>query len=219
MVMKKISLLLATLTLALALSAQDYSNVGKFAGGVRGGATISQISGDNLSGFHKVGATAGVFANCVLVDNPKFDMKLQMELDFVMKGSHSYTPPKQVASLTGKYSLNLGYLEVPVLLRMRFARITIRNSSDFDLEVGPAFGVNVYHVERDMYGIIHGRPDFNRWELSLIAGLNYTIKEHHGIGLRYSNSILSVRTPNWAVNRRILKQYSSVIYLTYSYQF
>lgn len=219
MLMNKISLVLVLMMSVFTMFAQDGSHIGEFSGGVRGGATISQISGDNLGGFHKVGATVGAFANCLLIDNPKFDMKLQMELDFVMKGSHSYTPPKQVASLTGKYSLNLGYLEVPVLLRMRFARITIRNSSDFDLEVGPALGVNVYHVERDMYGIIHGRPEFSRLELSMVAGLNYTFKEHHGIGLRYSNSILSVRTPNWAVNRRISKQYSSVIYFTYSYQF
>lgn len=203
----------------LCAMAQTESKVGTFAGGVSVGATTSQISGDNLGGFHKIGATVGVYANCLLLDNPKFGMKLQMEMNFVMKGSHSYTPPRQVATAVGKYVLNLGYLEVPVLLRMRIARITIRNSSDFEFEVGPAFGVNIYHRERDMYGLIPGRPDFHRCELSLMGGLTYSFKEHHGITLRYSNSILPVRIPNWAVNRWIYKQYNSVIYLTYSYQF
>lgn len=217
--MKRLLLVISLSFCSLCVWAQTTSAVGQFAGGVRGGAIISQISGDNLSGFHKLGATVGAYAHCTVLDNPKFNMKIQMELDFVMKGSHSYTPPKQVASLTGKYALELGYLEVPVLLKMRFARITFRNSSDFDFEVGPAFGVNIYHVERDMYGVIPGRPDFSRWELSLMAGVSYMFKEHHGITLRYSNSILAVRIPNWAVNRRITKQYNSVISLTYSYQF
>ncbi len=201
------------------LLAQEDREVGSFAGGVSVGATTSQISGDNLGGFHKLGATAGGFVNWQLMDRPKFGLKLQLEMNFVMKGSHSYTPPKQVVNPLGKYALNLGYIEVPVLARMRIARITIRNSSDFEFEVGPAFGVNVYSRERDAYGIIQGRPEFSRFELSLMGGLSYTFKEHHAITLRYSNSILKVRTPDWAVNRWIYKQYNSVIYLTYGYQF
>ena len=124
----------------LTVCAQDRPPVGTFKGGVLAGATTSQISGDNLAGFHKLGAMAGVFANCVLVEQPKFGLKLQMEMDFVMKGSHSFSRSGQAVNPMAKYVLNLGYIEVPVLLRFRIARITIRNSSDFEFELGPAFG-------------------------------------------------------------------------------
>ena len=211
-----IALLLATF---LTVQAQDQTPVGTFAGGVSVGGTATQISGDNLAGFHKLGATAGVFANCVLVEQPKFGLKLQMEMNFVMKGSHSYTPPSQTPNPMSKYILNLGYIEVPVLLRLRFARITIRNISDFEFEVGPAFGVNIYARERDAYGIIVGRPAFKRWELSLMGGLSYKYKNHHIFTLRYSNSILPVRKPDWAVYRPVKMQFNSVLYLIYSYQF
>ena len=203
----------------LNVRAQDRPPVGTFKGGVLAGATTSQISGDNLAGFHKLGAMAGVFANCVLVEQPKFGLKLQMEMDFVMKGSHSFSRPGQAVNPMAKYVLNLGYIEVPVLLRFRIARITIRNSSDFEFELGPAFGVNLYAHERDVYGRILGRPAFNRMEFSMMGGLTYVFKEHHGITLRYSNSIVPVRIPDWAVNRRIKKQFNSVLYLIYSYQF
>lgn len=201
------------------LWAQQGQMVGTFVGGVRGGVTTSKISGDNLDGFHKIGAVVGGFAYCQLLDQPKFGLKLQMEMNFVMKGSRSYTPPKQVVNPLGKYVLNLGYVEVPVLARMRFARITIRNSSDFEVEVGPAFGVNIYHQERDAYGIIQGRPDFSRFELSMMGGLTYLFKEHHSISARYSNSVLAVRIPNWNVNHWVYKQYNSLFYITYGYQF
>jgi len=201
------------------LKAQDMATVGAFAGGVSVGATTSQISGDNLAGFHKIGGTAGVFANCVLSDQPKFGLKLQMEMNFVMKGSHSFTRSNQAVNPLGKYVLNLGYIEVPVLLRFRFARITIRGISDFEFELGPAFGVYMYARERDTYGLINDLPPFKRWELSMMGGLSYMFKNHHIVTLRYSNSILPVRRPNWAVNRRIMMQFNSVIYLTYGYQF
>ena len=199
------------------LQAQDLESVGTFAGGVSAGITATQISGDHLAGFHKVGATAGVFANCVLADQPKFGLKLQLEMNFVMKGSHSYTPPSQPVDPMSKYVLNLGYIEVPVLFRFRFARITIRNRSDFEFEAGP--GIHLYTRERDAYGAAVGRPEFKWWELSMMGGLSYRFKEHHAVTLRYSNSILPVRKPTWAVNQTVKMQFNSVLYLIYSYQF
>ena len=62
----------------------------RFYGGVRVGFTASQISGDDLAGFHKVGAAAGLFINHTIIPSGK--LKMQLELDFMMKGSHSYTP-------------------------------------------------------------------------------------------------------------------------------
>ncbi len=199
------------------LPAQRSTTASNFKGGVRAGFTASQISGDDLSGFHKLGACAGVYANYPL--NEKGNLKLQVEIDFTMKGSHSYVPPKAASAMTDKYVLNIGYLEVPALLRWRFARLTIRGNSDFEFELGPMFGVNLYQRERDIYGVIQGRPQFRRFEFSFLAGISYMFNEHHGVSFRYSNSILHVRKPNWAVNRGVKLQYNSVLLLSYFYQF
>ncbi|MCR4966068.1 MAG: PorT family protein [Bacteroidales bacterium] len=210
--MKKTILFLCLLTLSVSmLQAQK----GQFKGGIRAGLTTSQISGDDLTGFHKVGATAGLFANVDLTDND--NLKLQMGLDFTMKGSHTHTPKNQVAY--DYYVLNLGYLEIPVLLQWRFAHITIRGLHDFWFEFGPMFGVNLYAKERNASGPILFRPEFRRLELSACAGLSYMFNEHHALNFRFSNTIIPVRIPDWAVNRRIRKQFNTVLAICYMYQF
>ena len=204
------------ITMSMA-SAQRSTTVSNFVGGIRIGGTATQISGDDLSGFHKLGAYTGLYAAFPLNDNE--NLKIQVEMNFAMKGSRDFTPPKQPANISSKYVLNLGYVEVPVLLRWRFARLTIRGSNDFEFELGPMFGVNIYARERDRYGIIQGRPEFTRFEFSVIGGLAYMLNEHHGFSFRYANSVWKVRKPNWAINRAIKMQYNSVLMLSYFYQF
>jgi len=218
--------------------AQEPSSVGAFKGGVRAGLTASQISGDNLTGFHKPGAIAGVFANCTLTSDlrsgkrssktinmelpdkkleisskslPVF-LALQMELDFAMKGSHA-TPKQAGAYGTGKYTLDLGYVEIPL-----FLKLCLGNVVEIELP-GPVFGVNLYKRERDMYGLIQGRPPMKWYEFSFMAGISCMIRGHHGLNVRYYNSVLPVRKPNWAVNRPIQQQYNSVLTFSYFYQF
>jgi hypothetical protein len=210
--MKKSILFLFLLTMSVSLI---QAQTGQFKGGIRAGLTTSQISGDDLYGFHKVGATAGLFANVGL--NDKDNLKLWMGLDFTMKGSHSHTPKNQVSY--DSYSLNLGYLEIPILLQWRFAHLTIRSIHDFWFEVGPMFGVNLYAKERNASGPILYRPEFRRLEFGACAGLFYMFNEHHGFNFRFSNSFIPVRIPTWAVNRRILKQFNTVLAFCYMYQF
>jgi len=215
-IMKKIvAFLCFTVFSVFSICAQNPSS-SIFRGGVRAGLVTSQISGDNLSGFHKLGGTAGLFATVPLSRNSE-ELYMQIELDFTMKGSKSRKISK--TDNTGKYVLNLGYLEVPVLLRWKFAHITINGNSGFEVEFGPMFGVNIYAQERDVYGVIPGRPQFSRFEFCAVGGLSYMFDEHHGLNLRFSNSVFRVRTPNWAVNRPIFKQYNSALAFCYFYQF
>ncbi len=212
--MKK-NLLLLWIFAGIFCLSQAQSSKGQFKGGLRIGMTTSQISGDDLAGFHKVGATAGLYAHVGLNDND--NLRLQMGLDFTMKGSHSYTKKGQISN--DKYVLNLGYLEVPVLLQWRFAHITAYGIHDFWFEVGPMLGVNLYARERNGAGIISFRPPFRRMEFSACAGLSYMFNEHHGFNFRFSNSFIPVRIPTWVVNRRIFKQFNTVLAFCYIYQF
>ncbi|MCQ2284510.1 MAG: PorT family protein [Bacteroidales bacterium] len=224
--MKKSFLLFCTIFFLIgAVSAQRSTTSSNFKGGLRVGFTTSQISADNLSGFHQYGACAGAFVNFPLTDNLRW--KLQLEMDFTMKGSHSYVSARQQMQAGnpsyGKYALNLGYIEVPALFKWNFGQnLTIKGKhvlDDLELEFGPMFGVNLYQREKDMYGVIPGRPQFKRFELSAMAGLAAMFKEHHGISLRYSNSVLPVRNPDWQVNGYTKLQFNSVLMLSYYYQF
>lgn len=215
--MKKLIVCLAIFAVVLSAVAQEKPEVSRFYGGVRVGFTASQISGDDLSGFHQLGASAGLFVNHAIVSSGK--LKLQLELDFTMKGSHSYTPPKQQYE-TEFYSLRLGYVEMPLLLEWAVGKWTMWGKPfQFELEVGPAFGVVVLQKEWEGTGLIVGRPPFRRFEFSGMAGLSIKIADHHSVNLRYSNSLLPVRIPTWVYGRVIKKQFNSLIITSYCYQF
>lgn len=188
----------------------------RFYGGVRVGFTASQISGDDLSGFHKVGAHAGVFVNHAI--HPSGKLKLQLELDFTMKGSHSYTPSNQYSN--NFYSLTLGYVEMPLMVVWTAGKWTLWGKPfQFELELGPVFGVNVFSRERDAVGLIVGRPPFRRFEFSGIGGISLMVAEHHSINFRYENSIIPVRIPTWVYDRVVYKQFNSLMTFSYCYQF
>ena len=215
--MKKLIDCLAIFAVVLSALAQEKPELSRFYGGVRVGFTASQISGDDLSGFHQLGGAAGLFVNHAIVPSGK--LKLQLELDFVMKGSHSYTPPKQEYE-TEFYSLRLGYVEMPLLLEWAVGRWTLWGKPfQFEFEIGPAFGVVVLQKEWDANGLIVGRPAFRRFEFSGIAGLSLKIADHHSVNLRYSNSIIPVRIPTWVYGRVVKKQFNSLLTISYCYQF
>ena len=86
-----------------------------FRGGLRAGFTATQMSGDELSGFHKMGAYAGGFVNWRFMQNPRW--AIQPEINFVMKGSSAFLRPDKNGNIGNKYVLTLYYLEVPALAK------------------------------------------------------------------------------------------------------
>lgn len=206
-----------TTVLAVGVCAQEEKDaLSRFYGGVRVGFTATQISGDDLDGFHQLGALAGLYVNHAI--HPSGRLKLQLELDFVMKGSHSTSPKNQPAD--NFYSLRLGYVEMPLMLIWTAGKWQLWGQKfQFDLEVGPVFGVNVFQREREANGLIVGRPPFRWYEFSAMAGITLNIAEHHSANFRYENSIVPVRIPTWVYDRVVYKQFNSALIFTYCYQF
>ena len=210
-----LSVLIALFTAGFAQE-KEKSDLSRFYGGVRVGFTASQISGDDLSGFHKVGAAAGLFVNHSVIESGR--LKLQLELDFMMKGSHSYTPKNVIAD--NFYSLTLGYVEVPLMLVWTAGKWQLWGQNfNFELEIGPAFGVHVFTREREANGPIVGRPPFRWYEFSGLAGISLMIADHHSVNFRFENSIIPVRIPTWVYDRVVYKQFNTLMTFSYCYQF
>ena len=210
-----ISILIGMFTAGFAQE-KEKTDLSRFYGGVRVGFTASQISGDDLSGFHKVGAAAGLFVNHSVIESGR--LKLQLELDFMMKGSHSYTPKNVIAD--NFYSLTLGYVEVPLMLVWTAGKWQLWGQNfNFELEIGPAFGVHVFTREREANGPIVGRPPFRWYEFSGLAGISLMIADHHSVNVRFDNSIIPVRIPTWVYDRVLYKQFNTVMTFSYCYQF
>jgi hypothetical protein len=202
--------LLATLFGFAQTRGQRENGGSKFRGGVRAGMVVSQISGDDLSGFYQAGAYAGAFVFVPV--SPSGRWLLQMEMNFIMKGSHS-APKKLDATNYGEfYNLRLFYTETPILVKYNIFRT-------LEIEIGPSINFLFHTIEKDHYGAFRTRPRFKIYEISGIAGISYVFKQHWGLHLRYAHSLLPVRKPTWVYNRYVPLQFNSSFALSGTYCF
>ncbi len=201
--MKKKYLLLIVVFIAVGFSinAQDFN------GGVLGGVSGSQISGDDLSGFNKGGLYLGAFVNRYFGEKSS----LQMELDFIQKGSRKNPNAKKNDYST--YLLRLNYIEIPVSYKYDF-------STKGTLEGGLSLGVLVNSYEEANETTTISGGEFNRTDFSFHVGGYYTIVENLRINVRYSSSILPVRDhSSGATDRLNAGQYNSVLSFIFFYGF
>ncbi|RLD61678.1 MAG: hypothetical protein DRJ05_02045 [Bacteroidetes bacterium] len=201
--MKKKYLLLIVAFVAFGFSIKAQS----FNGGVLGGVSGTQISGDDLSGFNKGGLYIGAFVNRYFGDKSS----LQMELDFIQKGSRKNPNAKKNDYST--YLLRLNYIEIPVSYKYDF-------SAKGTLEGGLSLGVLVNSYEEANETTTVSGGEFNRTDFSFHVGGYYTIVENLRINVRYSSSILPVRDhSSGATDRLNAGQYNSVLSFILFYGF
>jgi hypothetical protein len=181
----------------------------KFKAGIKAGLSSSQVSGDNASGFHHFGLSAGGFVKTTF-NNEKFSGR--MELIFTQKGSRKNANPDN--NDYGYYQLDLDYFEAPILLGYK--------NNKFTFETGPSIGILAKSYENgyDSNGsIIYQRPFFRK-EISINLGIEYPLTEKLMMNWRLSNSILPIRDHLQNTAFRLNRgQYNTVMTFTLNYQF
>lgn len=155
-----------------------------------GGISTSQVSGDGIGGFNKVGGWGGAFTDYRFTPRST----LQFEISFIQKGSRQ-TPTVKNNNTFILYNYNM--LEIPVLYRW----YGIKNMS---IEIGPQVGVLLSSVEKGSdpsFVEARNSPANPRAELSGAAGLSYYFwKGKVEANVRYSNSITTIRKYDWWIN-------------------
>jgi Outer membrane protein beta-barrel domain len=176
----------------------------KFNAGFRLGVAGSQVNGDRLTGFDKVGLIGGAFVN------RKFSEKVsvQMEIVFIQKGSRKPTDDNN-----SFYRMRVHYMEVPLLFRFH-------TSKKFALSAGPSFGTLIFAEEDDEFGVYKNAPPFRKFEFAGNAGLLYNLNDHWAFDGRYSHSITTIR-PYQAYNPDFFDkgQYNVLIEFSLLYSF
>lgn len=176
----------------------------KFNGGVLGGLSTSEVSGDRLEGPNKAGAYLGVFVNRYFSERSS----VQMELDFIQKGSKE-NPDS--ANSYESYLLKLNYIEIPIHYKYDFHK-------KGTLETGLSLGFLVSEKE-----LANGYPwveanEFNRVDFCFNIGAYYRIFPNLLINVRYSNSILAIRPHTGETTYKWNKgQYNEVLSFTFHY--
>lgn len=158
------------------MSAQDQS----FQGGLVGGALVSQVSGDGLGGFDKLGFQMGAYVHIPF--SKKWAGKI--ELGYVAKGSQRPGNPDNPGMDTWGYRFN--YIEVPLLLERKFRK--------FNVQFGPSVGVLVsssYVFNKEKFEI--PAPEPSSTDISFVGGVAYPLGDQFTATLRYSQSLVPVR--------------------------
>ncbi|MCX6282215.1 MAG: porin family protein [Bacteroidetes bacterium] len=185
----------------------------KFNGGLLLGGNVSQVDGDDLEGYHKVGFQAGAYVNLRLSKHSSF----QMEMEYFQKGSRKASNPDSGVS-DHSYLIRIHYLEIPVLYQYTFAKRV-------QAEIGPAIDVYLGSLEESDGIVSPSTVPFRPVTLSGILGIACYITPNLKLGFRFNYSLLSIRQPTDTPPpsyRYILfekGQYNNVLSLTLSWDF
>ncbi len=179
----------------------------QFEGGFFGGFSATQVDGDRLSGYNKVGITAGAYTSRKLNSS----LNLKTEIRYIQKGA--YQKPTDINPEMFKTSLH--YAEIPFLLQYFY------NDKGY-AEAGLIPEILLASKEEDETGIISVDHllAFHRFTIEAAAGIGYFLTDHLAAGFRYSYSLLPARDhasgQTYMLNRG---QYNNVLCFTMYYHF
>ena len=179
------------------------SHAQSFGGGLIAGVSTSQVAGDLLGGFNKIGLLAGAYTNLKV----KETISLQFEITYIEKGSKNPNiHKKNIAEIT------LSYVEVPI-------SINLQQKENLGVEIGilPAFLINA--EMNDYFSKIEISPSFEKYDFGIFAGINYHLTNKIILNTRISNSIIPIRPHvSGATNGWNKGQYNTVLSFAIHYK-
>jgi len=181
--MNKILLITLLISLVSIFGIKNTVNAQEFKAGIQGGMTATQVTGDALAGFNK----AGLFGGLTIRRKMGSFGYGQMEINFIQKGSRKNAKPDK--GIYDSYLLRLNYVEVPVSYRYMFMK-------KMGVDVGLKFAYLINEREFDENGEIPEeaeKPGFNKFDISVFAGLVYKINKDFNFIIRYAYSVKSFR--------------------------
>jgi len=144
---KKFAILLFCGFLTLSIKAQN------FGGGLILGLSASQVGGDMLGGFNKLGFLTGAYTSL----NVKENISFQFEITYIEKGSRNPNLYKNTIQ-----EITLSYVEVPI-------SINLQQKENLGVEVGilPAFLITA--EMNDYFSEIKIDPAFEKYDFGVFC--------------------------------------------------
>jgi len=150
-----------------------------FNGGPIIGFVATQVDGDSLGGYNRIGPTAGIFISRQISD--KFDWKA--ELKYVQKGSKS---KGDLETNEDYLEIRLQYIELPLLVQYKYA-------NKIGFEAGLAIGY-LFKSEEDHSGLgfVDTKDNYFKTETSILGGIQYQLTNKLAINARANYSIIRI---------------------------
>lgn len=169
--------------LALSLSLLHVQAQRGFIGSALFGLNLSQIDGDNLSGFTKLGWTGGVKIGYPIME--KSDISL--ELLFNQKGSNAGTG---FGNSESAYA-TLNYIDFPLSIDYKDWYVEDENYYKASVHGGLAPGY-LFSVGGNNDGFSNNVDDYKRLELAWFLGANIKFTRHLGFTIRYTRGLTTI---------------------------
>ena len=203
--MKRIFSIVILFVFVLCISKSYAQN---FNSGMKLGTNFTQVDGDNLGGYKKIGFTGGLFVNYNFDDRNA----VQFEILYSTKGSRSSLNIKS-ESYTD-YQIRLNYIDLPVLYSLEVM-------DKLRLETGLMPSVLIKGDEL-INGGSEQAVEFKRLDLGYLIGATFLFSESFSITGRFSYSLLNIRKTDINDTMHSLLgrgQFNNVISLTLNYHF
>ena len=174
------------------------------------GASTSQVAGDLLGGFNKIGLLAGAYTNLKIKEN----LKLQFEIIYIEKGSRNPNMHESNHPNYQKIEITLSYIEVPLT-------INLQQKENLGVELGiiPAFNMSSSLNSAYEKTISVPNPQYKKYDLGVCAGINYHITDNIILNTRISNSIIPIRPHTSGATFGLNKgQYNTVLSFAIHYK-
>jgi hypothetical protein len=182
-------------------------------GALIAGFNMTQVDGDEVYGFKKIGFNVGAAA----IIPVKKKWSISLETIFSQKGAYQ-RPQYNDTLYTGEYNLRLNYVEVPVLVHF-----TEKNL--FSVGTGFSWGRLVKSKEIEHGGIQPPYSDsvaFNRNDFNWLIDIRFRVWKKLKFNIRYAYSLAKIRTREFyslAGTTWTRKQYNNVLTFRLIYVF
>lgn len=174
----------------------------RFSAGIVGGLNASQIDGDQLAGFDKVGVTGGIKA----IVNLESVFDLNVEFLFTQRGSQ---PDLFNPQYDPDIKIHLNYAEIPVYVSLGDWWQEEEQYHKVSAHAGVSFGRLISSKTFDYFHPSDQSLDkfvqyFNNTDLSWLVGASYRMNKNWGVTGRYTREIIPLLDPkkhNLAIER------------------
>lgn len=186
----------------------------RFVGFAAAGANFSQIEGDDVHGFYKVGANGGLGVSVAL--NQKQTWHLSLELLYTQKGSRKTNDPGYFDTLNyapsmfqnvdrtkpfdprAKCKISLDYVQIPLLVHFE----EMYSGCTFGLGFAWSRLVRAHEVYNGFTRTITARSgDYKKSDWSVVADINVRLYKNLNLNFRYEYSLVPVRRTDFEYMR------------------
>ena len=159
-----------------------------FLGAAAFGGNLTQVNGDEVYGFKKIGFNLGISAIMPIYKQRIFS---SVEISFSQKGSYQKYPFEDDPNKSlPYYNLRLNYLEVPVLIHILDKKVIM---AGVGVSYGRLVGLKEIEWGKTMNNAVVGGP-YDRDDWNWLVDVRIPIKNRLKFNFRYAYSIKKIRT-------------------------